>query len=245
MKVDYNRLAELIQKQLDCSAVIDIDEDDLVIGQNLSVSPEIKITFEGFGDLETEDENGEYVYEEGGNKDMRSFAIFVHKDSGKEGFVFPEHDVAAFTFGSMIYHRPKEEMCIYAWYDVNEQDWYIVTEGINPGKGDLSAYKVLKALEAIDKRGIKEMSVTIHKSEWHSMEKRYVCQITQDIVDEVYPDNSKKENREILKGMKDGTTDIDQFMDDAFGTADMDWDHEYDDLWTDRKGGYDITYEVE
>ena len=26
--------------------------------------------------------------------------------------------------------------------------------------------------------------------------------------------------------------------------VDIDWDHEYDDWWTDRKGGYDITYDT-
>ena len=89
------------------------------------------------------------------------------------------------------------------------------------------------------------MKVKIYKSEWHQIEKRYVAEIDEDLVNELYPDNTKKKNKEILKGFKDGTTDIDEFMGDAFGEIDIDWEHEYDDLWTDRKGGYDITYEVE
>ena len=89
------------------------------------------------------------------------------------------------------------------------------------------------------------MKVKIYKSEWHQIEKRYVAEIDEDLVNELYPDNTKKKNKEILKGLKDGTTDIDEFMGDAFGEIDIDWEHEYDDLWTDRKGGYDITYEVE
>jgi hypothetical protein len=89
------------------------------------------------------------------------------------------------------------------------------------------------------------MKVKIYKSEWHQIEKRYVAEIDEDLVNELYPDNTKKKNKEILKGFKDGTTDIDEFMSDAFGEIDIDWDHEYDDLWTDRKGGYEITYEVE
>ena len=89
------------------------------------------------------------------------------------------------------------------------------------------------------------MKVKIYKSEWHQMERKYVVEIDEDLVNELYPDNTKKKNKEILKGLKDGTTDIDEFMSDAFGEIDIDWEHEYDDLWTDRKGGYDITYEVE
>ena len=89
------------------------------------------------------------------------------------------------------------------------------------------------------------MKVKIYKSEWHQMERKYVVEIDEDLVNELYPDNTKKKNKEILKGFKDGTTDIDEFMGDAFGEIDIDWEHEYDDLWTDRKGGYEITYEVE
>jgi len=89
------------------------------------------------------------------------------------------------------------------------------------------------------------MKVKIYKSEWHQIEKKYVAEIDEDLVNELYPDNTKKKNKEILKGFKDGTTDIEEFMSDAFGEIDIDWEHEYDDLWTDRKGGYDITYEVE
>ena len=88
------------------------------------------------------------------------------------------------------------------------------------------------------------MKVKIYKSEWHQMERKYVVEIDEDLVNELYPDNTKKKNKEILKGLKDGTTDIEEFMSDAFGEVDIDWDHEYDDLWTDRKGGYDITYGV-
>ena len=35
---------------------------------------------------------------------------------------------------------------------------------------------------------------------------------------------------------------ISQVIEDCFGDVDIDWDLEYEDNWTDRKGGYDITY---
>jgi hypothetical protein len=102
------------------------DADDLNIGEDISDIPEVKIMFDGYGDLEDEDENGEYRYTEGGNKNMESYAIFIHKDSLTEDFSFPEHDVFSFTFGSMIQHRPKDEVCVYAWYDVESDCWDIL-----------------------------------------------------------------------------------------------------------------------
>jgi hypothetical protein len=66
----------------------------------------VKIIFDGFGDLE---DDGEYI--EGGDEDMESFAVFIHKTSLTEEF--PQHN---FTPWGLM-HRPKEEVCIYAWYD--------------------------------------------------------------------------------------------------------------------------------
>ena len=61
------------------------DDEDLYPGNESGEAPAgVKIIFDGFGDLETEDENGEYVYEEAGNKTMKSFAVFIHKNSNGE-----------------------------------------------------------------------------------------------------------------------------------------------------------------
>jgi len=102
------------------------DPDDLEIGRDISDLPEVKITFEGYGDLDEENMDGEYKYIEGGNTNMESYAIFLHKDAMTEDFIFPEHDVFGFTFGSMIQHRPAEEVCIWAWYDVENNSWDIL-----------------------------------------------------------------------------------------------------------------------
>ena len=93
------------------------DSDELEIGENISSIPEVKIIFDGYGDLDTEEE-----YIEGGNTDMESYAIFIHKDSLTEDFEFPEHDMTPWA----LIHRPKEEVCIYAWYDVAEDYWEIL-----------------------------------------------------------------------------------------------------------------------
>lgn len=93
------------------------DSDELEIGENISSIPEVKIIFDGYGDLDTEEE-----YIEGGNTDMESYAIFIHKNSLTEDFEFPEHDMTPWA----LIHRPKEEVCIYAWYDVAEDYWEIL-----------------------------------------------------------------------------------------------------------------------
>ena len=92
------------------------DEDDLEIGENISDYPEVKIIFDGYGDYENE-ETGEYI--EGGNKNMESYAIFIHKNSTQPDFEFPEHD---FTPWGLI-HRPNEEVYIWAWHDVENDTW--------------------------------------------------------------------------------------------------------------------------
>ena len=123
MEYDYARYEELITLLMEASWR---DSDDLEIGRDISDHPEVKIIFDGYGDLEDEDEDGEYRYTEGGNTNMESYAIFIHKDALVEDFIFPEHDSYSFTFGSMIQHRPAEEVCIYAWYDVEQDYWEIL-----------------------------------------------------------------------------------------------------------------------
>jgi hypothetical protein len=128
------------------------DEDNLEIGEDISDIQEVKIIFDGYGDLEDEDEDGEYRYTEGGNKNMESYAIFIHKDALAPEFVFPEHTSYAFTFGSMIQHRPAEEVWIYAWYDVESEQWDILPleDRLDEDSG-MTAEDVMNVLEGIFK----------------------------------------------------------------------------------------------
>ena len=122
MDYDYERYDKILTEMLKGSHR---DPDDLEIGRDISDLPEVKIIFDGYGDLE-EEIDGEYKYTEGGNTKMESYAIFIHKDALVEDFIFPEHDSYAFTFGSMIQHRPAEEVCIFAWYDVENNSWDVL-----------------------------------------------------------------------------------------------------------------------
>jgi hypothetical protein len=150
MDYDYNRYCEILQNLME---VAWIDRDNLEIGEDISDIPAVKIIFDGHGDLEDEDENGEYRYTERGNKNMESYAIFIHKDSGTEDFVFPEHDVFQFTFGGMIQHRPAEEVCIYAWYDVIADDWeFLQLEDRLDDDCEMTAEDVMNILETLQDR---------------------------------------------------------------------------------------------
>ena len=146
MDYDYARYDEILTKMLEGSHR---DPDDLEIGRDISDLPEVKIIFDGYGDLE-EEIDGEYKYTEGGNTNMESYAIFIHKDSLVEDFMFPEHDSYAFTFGSMIQHRPKEEVCIYAWYDVESEMWEILPlEDRLDDSNEMTVEDVMKILEGL------------------------------------------------------------------------------------------------
>ena len=77
------------------------------------------------------------------NPDLRSYAIFIHRNSGDVAFEFPEHE---FTPWGLI-HRPSEEVCIYVWHDL-ETDSLEINEFIEPHDG-LSSAEVMEILEQI------------------------------------------------------------------------------------------------
>lgn len=88
--------------------------------------------------------------------------------------------------------------------------------------------------------------VTVVKSEWHQVERRYSIEIDEDVLTNIYPDKEEEEIDTILSSLEDGTLDVEEVINDAWDEGvdlDFDWMDE-DDWWTDRKGGYEITYEV-
>ena len=89
------------------------------------------------------------------------------------------------------------------------------------------------------------MGIRVIKSEWHQVERRYATELDKDFLEEVYPDKTKKEINQLFKDLKAGNVNIEEVIEDAGWDVDIDWDWlDEDDWWTDRKGGYDITYEV-
>jgi hypothetical protein len=73
----------------------------------------VKIIFDGYGyneETNTEDD-----------LNSLSFAVFVHKDS-LSGKPFPEHEQTPFG----LIHRLAEEVCIYCWYGIKEDEVDVV-----------------------------------------------------------------------------------------------------------------------
>ena len=89
--------------------------------------------------------------------------------------------------------------------------------------------------------------VSVVKSEWHQVEKRYGLEIDTDLLSEIYPELDEDEIEAKLAELESGEEDIETVLNDAWdNNVDIDWDYlNEDDWWTDRKGGYEVTYKVE
>lgn len=100
---DYSKIVEEWIRDF----IATMDEGVLTAGNDSGEAPfGVKIIFDGYGydeenDLENNDTN------------TLSFAVFIHKNSLTEEF--PPHEQTPWA----LIHRPKEEVCIWAWYDVN------------------------------------------------------------------------------------------------------------------------------
>jgi hypothetical protein len=87
--------------------------------------------------------------------------------------------------------------------------------------------------------------VTLVKHEWHQHDRQYAIEIDESILAEIYPDLDEDEIAQKLQELADGEIDVEDIVNDAYeNDVDLDWDFQYDDCWTDRKGGYDVTYEL-
>ena len=105
---DYTPVVEAWVREFFCTMD---EDDDLQPGNNSGYAPEgVKIIFDGYGDLETDDE-----YVENGNKSYMSFAVFVHKDSLTE-------DSLRFPVLSPIYDVDSDEMEVIPFEDNNSTE---------------------------------------------------------------------------------------------------------------------------
>ena len=87
--------------------------------------------------------------------------------------------------------------------------------------------------------------VTLVKHEWHSVDSQFEFHLTQDVLSEIYPDLDEDEIALMLVSIGTGEIDVDDVINDAYDAdVEIEWDRVYDDWYTDRKGGYDVTYEL-
>jgi len=87
--------------------------------------------------------------------------------------------------------------------------------------------------------------VTIVKHEWHQHDRQYAIELDEALLSEIYPDLDEDEIATMLQQIADGEVDYEEVINDAYeNDVEIEWDFQYDDCWTDRKGGYDVTYEL-
>jgi hypothetical protein len=87
--------------------------------------------------------------------------------------------------------------------------------------------------------------VTIVKHEWHQHDRQYAIEIDEALLSEIYPDLDEDEIKQKLADIESGEVDYEEVFSDAMDNdVEIDWEFQYDDCWTDRKGGYDVTYEL-
>lgn len=89
--------------------------------------------------------------------------------------------------------------------------------------------------------------VSVVKSEWHQVERRYGIEIDADTLAEIYPDLDDDGIADRMAELESGNLDVEDVINDALD-ADVELNWEYlndDDWWTDRKGGYEVTYSQE
>ena len=90
--------------------------------------------------------------------------------------------------------------------------------------------------------------VSVVKSEWHQVEKRYGIEIDRDLFGEIYSEIEDEEEIDLMYlQFESGELSVDEVIEKAWDEdVDLDWDYlDEDDWWTDRKGGYEVTYEVQ
>ena len=91
-----------------------------------------------------------------------------------------------------------------------------------------------------------ENEMRVMKSEWHQVESQYVIDLDENLLAEIYPECDDEEIQEKIEALEKGELDIEDVMNDAWiQGVELDWDHEYDDWWTSRKGGYEVTYKID
>ena len=87
--------------------------------------------------------------------------------------------------------------------------------------------------------------VTLVKHEWHSVDSQFEVELDESVLSEIYPDLDEDEISQTLSQIESGEIAVEDVINDAYDAGvDIEWDRVYDDWYTDRKGGYDVTYEL-
>jgi len=87
--------------------------------------------------------------------------------------------------------------------------------------------------------------VQVMKHEWHQVDAQYLAEIDEDLLSEIYPDLDEDEIAAKMADLESGEITVDEIMEDAWeNDVEIQWDSHYEDWWTSRKGGYEVTYDI-
>ena len=83
------------------------------------------------------------------------------------------------------------------------------------------------------------------KHEWHQVDAQYLTEIDEDLLSEIYPDLDEDEIVAKMADLESGEITVDEIINDADEEGvEIEWDSHYEDWWTSRKGGYEVTYDI-
>jgi hypothetical protein len=83
------------------------------------------------------------------------------------------------------------------------------------------------------------------KHEWHQVDAQYLTEIDEDLLSEIYPDLDEDEIAAKLADLESGEITVDEIINDADEEGvEIEWDSHYEDWWTSRKGGYEVTFDI-
>lgn len=87
--------------------------------------------------------------------------------------------------------------------------------------------------------------VTLVKHEWHQVDAQFAYELDADKLSEIYPDMGEDEIAALLQQIANNEVDLEVLLQEAYDNdVEIEWERQYDDWWTDRKGGYEVTFEV-
>ena len=87
--------------------------------------------------------------------------------------------------------------------------------------------------------------VTLVKHEYHQVDSQFALELDEATLAEIYPDLDEDELSSKMAQIEAGEVDIEDLVNDAMDNdVELEWDRTYDDWWTERKGGFEVTYEL-
>jgi hypothetical protein len=87
--------------------------------------------------------------------------------------------------------------------------------------------------------------VTLVKHEWHQVDSQFALELDEATLAEIYPDLDEDEVSALMTQIESGEIDIEDIVNRAMDNdVELEWDRTYDDWWTERKGGFEVTYEL-